>query len=213
MTSLAVVDLLGALAYGELVSFERIASDARLAPELADNIVLAGIASTEYSHFVQVCDRLTQLGVDPNEAMAPFVAPLNQFHANMSTDNWLERVLMVYVADGIAADFYREMSTHLDEQTASLVLHILADAGQTEFAVNHIRNAILNDPKVAGRLALWGRRLMGEMISQATVVASARPELQKLFFQAAGSPDEITAFVNRLTVGHARRMDALGLAS
>ena len=32
----AVVDLLGALAYGELAAFERLAEDAKLAPTLAD---------------------------------------------------------------------------------------------------------------------------------------------------------------------------------
>ncbi|HTE73430.1 MAG TPA: ferritin-like fold-containing protein, partial [Actinomycetes bacterium] len=38
---LAVVDLLGALAYGELTAFERLADDASFAPSIADKAALA----------------------------------------------------------------------------------------------------------------------------------------------------------------------------
>ncbi|CAM5291177.1 hypothetical protein SBADM41S_06810 [Streptomyces badius] len=47
----AVVDLLGALAYGELAAFERLAEDAKLAPTLADKAELAKMASAEFHHF------------------------------------------------------------------------------------------------------------------------------------------------------------------
>jgi hypothetical protein len=122
------------------------------------------------------------------------------------------------VGDGIASDFYREICSHMDSETAKLVTEVLSDVGHAEFAVVRIRAAIEQDPKVAGRLALWGRRLMGEMISQATLVAGSRPALQDLFLrppagEAAMTATELTAMVNRLTVGHAKRMDVLGLAS
>jgi hypothetical protein len=58
---------------------------------------------------------------------------------------------------------------------------------------------------------------MGEMISQATLVAGSRPALLELFFNpptGEGSNfTDLTAMVNRLTVSHAKRMDILGLAS
>jgi hypothetical protein len=106
----------------------------------------------------------------------------------------------------------------MDSETAKLVTEVLSDVGHAEFAVERIRTAIEQDPKVAGRLALWGRRLMGEMISQATLVAGSRPALQELFLrppagETAMTATELTAMVNRLTVGHAKRMDIIGLAS
>jgi tetratricopeptide (TPR) repeat protein len=95
---------------------------------------------------------------------------------------------------------------------------IYKESGDTSLAVSSFMTAIEQDPKVAGRLALWGRRLMGEMISQATLVAGSRPALQELFLrppagETAMTATELTAMVNRLTVGHAKRMDVLGLAS
>ncbi len=218
VTSPAVVDLLGALAYGELVAFERIAADATHAPTLEDKISLGKMADAEFRHFEQISTRLTQLGVEPSVAMEPFVDALNAFHNNMEPRDWLEGLLKAYVGDGIAADFYREISIHLDPETATLVNEVLSDVGHAQFAIDHIKSAITEDPKVAGRLALWGRRLMGEMISQASVVAGTRPALQEVFLNppdgsAPMGATELTSMVNRLTVGHARRMDVIGLAS
>jgi hypothetical protein len=218
VTSPTVIDLLGVLAYGELVAFERTAADASLAPTLEDKASLAKMAAAEFAHFEQLSAHLSALGSDPIAAMQPFVTPLNQFHNTLTPRDWLEGLLKAYVGDGIANDFYREISSLMDPETAALVAEVLSDVGQAEFAVNRIRAAIEQDPKVAGRLALWGRRLMGEMISQATLVAGSRPALQELFLrspsgEATVTSTELTAMVNRLTVGHAKRMDVLGLAS
>ena len=218
VTSPAVVDLLGVLAYGELVAFERTAADASLAPTLEDEVALAQMAAAEFAHFEQISAHLTSLGVDPIAAMQPFVAPLNQFHNTLTPRDWLESLLKAHVGDGIENDFYREISSHMDAETAKLVAEVLSDVGYADFAINRIRTAIEQDPKIAGRLALWGRRLMGEMISQATLVAGSRPALQDLFFNPPTGEEpntftDLTAMVNRLTVSHAKRMDVLGLAS
>ena len=218
VTSPAVIDLLGVLAYGELVAFERTAADASLAPTLEDKTILAQMAAAEFAHYQQISAHLTSLGSDPVVAMQPFVEPLDQFHNTLTPRDWLEGLLKAYVGDGIANDFYREISAHMDSPTADLVAEVLSDVGHADFAIERIRSAIAQDPKVSGRLALWGRRLMGEMISQATLVAASRPALQELFLRPPASETnvsatELTAMVNRLTVGHAKRMDVLGLAS
>ena len=218
MSSPAVIDLLGVLAYGELVAFERTAVDASLAPTLADKAALAEMAAAEFAHYEQISAHLTSLGSDPIVAMQPFVSALDQFHNTLTPRDWLEGLLKAYVGDGIANDFYREISSHMDTATANLVSEVLSDVGHADFAIERIRAAITQDPKVSGRLALWGRRLMGEMISQATLVAASRPALQELFLRPPEgevnmTATELTAMVNRLTVGHAKRMDVLGLAS
>src|SRR5690606_37400089 len=69
-----VIDLLGLLAYAELVSFFRLASDAELAPTLEDKAELAAFAATEQAHHQLLRRRLVELGVDPEDAMRPFVA-------------------------------------------------------------------------------------------------------------------------------------------
>src|SRR6476661_4371837 len=68
----AVVDLLGAIAYGEISAFERLAEDAKLAPTLQDKVAIATMASAEFAHVAPLLDRLVALGADPFASMAPF---------------------------------------------------------------------------------------------------------------------------------------------
>ena len=60
------------------------------------------------------------------------------------------------------------------------MLEVLKDTGHAEFAVARVREAIEADPAVAGRLALWARRLVGEALGQAQRVAAEREDLASL---------------------------------
>ncbi|MFN2625551.1 MAG: ferritin-like fold-containing protein [Mycobacteriales bacterium] len=208
----AVVDLLGALAYGELTAFERLAIDSRLAPNVDDTTELARMAVAEFGHYERLVAHLDSLGVKPADAMAPFVEPLDAFHEMTTPSNWLEGLVKAYVGDGIAADFYREVARHLDAKTKRLVLDVLADTGHATFAVERVRAAIETEPALAGRLALWARRLVGEALTQGQRVAAHRPALARLL---GGTDDlaEVVRMFGRLTDRHAERMSALGLSS
>lgn len=212
MTSPAAIDLIGVLAYGELVAFERNGIDASKAPTLRDKVELGQLAAAEHRHFEVLCDYLRAQGVDPLEAMAPFQAPFDAFHDNLAPRDWLEGLMKTYVADGIAADFYREVAALLAGHEADIVLSVLSDSQDSGYVVDRLRESIAADPTTGGRLALWGRRLMGEMISQGTVVAASRPALRAAI-AARGDQVDVAGIVNRLALAHGRRMDALGLAS
>ena len=216
--SQAVVDLLAVLAYGELSAFERTAADAALAPTIEEKDLLAGMATAEYRHYCALRDRLASMGVDPAEAMAPFRRAYDEFHAHTAPSDYLEGLVKAYVGDGIGTDFYREIAQYVDEQTRALVLDVCDDLGQSAFVVDRVRAAIAADPKVAGRLALWGRRLVGEALSQAQRVAAERDALAMLLVSGAeGTPGndlaEIGRMLARLTDQHSRRMAALGLSA
>jgi hypothetical protein len=209
----ATVDLLGVLAYGELTAFERLASDARLAPTIGDKHALATMAaasSTTTRGCATTCSRVHR----PGAAMRPFVAPLDGFHESTPPNDWLESLIKAYVGDGLATDFYREVATFVsDSATRGLVLESLADTGQAEFAVAKVRAAIEADPTRAGRLALWARRLVGEALIQAQRVAVERDALTELLVGGSGDLAGVGRLLERLTDRHTARMAALGLQS
>ncbi|WP_326598848.1 ferritin-like fold-containing protein [Streptomyces sp. NBC_01803] len=212
----AVVDLLGALAYGELAAFERLADDAKLAPTLADKAALARMATAEFHHFEQLTERLRRIDEDPTTAMEPFAMALDEFHRLTAPSDWLEGLVKAYVGDAIAADFYREVASRLDSDTRSLVLSVLDDTGHASFAVEKVRSAIEAEPRVGGRLALWARRLMGEALSQAQRVVADRDALSTML--VGGVADgfdlaEIGRMFSRITEAHTKRMAALGLSA
>jgi hypothetical protein len=207
----AVVDLLGALAYAELTAFDRLAEDARLAPTLTGHAALARMAAAELAHHGRLTERLIELGADPVEAMAPFVAALDAFHAGTRPRTWLEGLVKAYVGDGLAADFYREIATFLPEPDRGLIPEVMADTGHADFAVREVRAAIASDRKVAGRLALWGRRLVGEAITQSQAVVAERDDLAQLIMDGTGDLSGIGRLVQRITSAHTDRMRMLGL--
>src|SRR3954453_20893137 len=148
---LAVVDLLGAIAYGELSAFERLVDDAKLAPSVRDKVEMGGMATLGFGHVARLHARLRGPGRDPFEAMAPFETAIDLFHAHTAPADWYEGLVKAYVGDGMAADFYREIAAYLDADTRDLIIASLEDTGQADFAVRHIRQAIEDDPKLSGR--------------------------------------------------------------
>jgi hypothetical protein len=113
----AVVDLLGVLAYGELTAFIRMAVDSDLAPTLSLKSSMAGLANTEYVQYSVLVDHMRSHDIDPDAAMAPFVVPFASYHERTKPKGWLEGLVKAYVGDGIAKDFYREMSQFVDDDT------------------------------------------------------------------------------------------------
>jgi hypothetical protein len=211
----AVTDLLGLLAYGELMAFERLAADSALAPTIEDTGALASHAAAEQRHYELLRARLIELGADPSAAMAPFVAPINEFHERTMPSDWLEGLVKAVVGDGIGADFYREISVYVDAQTREIINQVMSETGNSDYAVAKVRAAIKADPTVAGRLALWARRLLGEAVTQAQHVIAERETLDALFVApvAGATADlaEVGRVIERLTDKHYQRMVALGL--
>ena len=213
----AVVDLLGAIAYGEISAFERLAEDAKLAPTLQDKVAIASMAAAEFGHVAQLNERLAQLGADPFDAMAPFQEAIDRFHEYTAPGDWYAGLIKAYVGDGLAHDFYREIAAYLDTETRDVVVASLEDAGHSAFVVDRVRAAIAADPRLGGRLALWGRRLMGEALTQAQRVAADRDSLTALLAGGVDRPGLDLAAIGRMfariTERHAERMAELGLDS
>jgi hypothetical protein len=144
--------------------------------------------------------------------MTPFVEPIDAFHASTAPADWLEGLVKAYVGDGIAMDFYRDVAVHLDPETRDLINEVCSDLGHSKFVVDAVQYCVAEDPRVAGRLALWGRRLMGEAVAQSQRVASQRESLIDLVLGGIG-PDmaAITRMFADLTEAHTARMQSLGL--
>ena len=94
------------------------------------------------------------------------------------------------------------------------MLEVCEDTGHANFAVATVRAAIVADPRIGGRLALWGRRLVGEALSQAQHVAAERDGLASLVLggdTARDGPGRARRDVPPPHRGPHRRMQTLGL--
>lgn len=212
-----ILELIGILAYGEVSACERLAEDAAMAPDMATKVEIMAMMAAEFSHFEKLRDHLVELEQDPYPFIESFADIFDRFHRQTRPSDWLEGLVKAYVGDGLAADFYREIAAYLDPETRELVLETLSGTGHSEFVVGAVRGAIEKDPRAGGRLALWGRRLMGEALSQAQMVVAERDALSTVLVGGVDHPGmdlaSIGRMFTRLTEAHAARMEKLGLAS
>ncbi|GAB7190340.1 ferritin-like domain-containing protein [Kineococcus sp. NUM-3379] len=213
----AVRDLFGAMAYGQLVAFSQLAADARRAPTLREGLGLSRLAASELANAELLLARLEELGFGAEEAMEPFTAAVDDFHARTTPSDWAESLVKAYVGEGIAGDFFSEISAYVDPASRELVRRVATGTERTAFVVAAVRNAIEREPRLTGRLALWGRRLMGEALSQAQRVAADRDALSSLLVGDGRSPGadllEVSRMLTRITEAHTHRMGSLGLES
>jgi hypothetical protein len=208
----AIVDLLGVLGYAQLCGFDRLAADSRLAPTLAGRADMARMAAVELAHYETLDARLRELGADPAHAMAPFVEPLERYHALTQPSSWFEALVKAYIGGGLADDFYLQVARYVDEPTRQLIETVLADEGQGEFAIREVQAAVEADTALGARLSLWGRRLVGEAISQAQHVLAGRDPLMRLLVES-GDLAGLAGMIGHLTERNAERMARLGLKS
>jgi hypothetical protein len=169
------------------------------------------MAAAEIGHHCRLTARLTELGADPTAAMTPFVPALDAFHDSTRPRTWLEGLVKAYVGDGLASDFYREIAGFLPDPDRALILEVLADTGHADFAVREVRAALATDRTLSGRLALWGRRLVGEAMRQSQAIIAERDQLAELILEGTGDVSGIGRLVERITTAHTERMRTLGL--
>lgn len=213
-----VIDLLGAVAYGTISGFTRLAADSELAHDLRLKTALAGMAVGEFESHELLVGRIRELGADPVEAMSPFVEAFDSFHRRTAPHGLLEGLVKAYIGDGIGYDFFREISRFVDDQSREIIGQASADKGRTDVIIDAVRREIRANRHLAGPLALWGRRLMGEALTQGQVVATERDALVELILGTSHSRpgadlSEMSAIMQRLADAHSQRMARLGLAA
>ncbi|MGS2806114.1 ferritin-like fold-containing protein [Nocardia sp. MW-W600-9] len=206
-----VTELFAVVAYGEISAFYRLAEEAKLAPSLRGRVAVAKMAAAELAHFETLEAALAARGADPEASMEQYQGALDSYHASTDPSTWLESMVKFYVGDGLAADFYTEIVGVLPGEVADVVREVLAETGHSQFVVDEVRSAVAASRSERDRLTLWGRRLLGEAITQAQYVIAQRDELAELVLAATGDLNGIATLFDRMQERHAARMAELGL--
>jgi hypothetical protein len=222
-----VIELLGLVAQLEDVAFARLAADATEAPTTEQRLELSRFAAAAVGRRDRVLARIAELGADPVAALRQFDHVLDDFDARTQPSTWWERLLKAYVGYGVADDFCRLAAEGLDPESRRVVLEVLDDASHAELAVAELDAAGADDGVLSARLALWGRRLVGEalgvvqrpglvrLVSEGSAAEPADPAVAgnagtDVVAAPANAP---TKLFGELTAQHTRRMSRLGLTA
>lgn len=206
--------VLGLLANSELAAFARLAADAEVAPDVAARLELCRLGGVAADRLSRLNARVVELGGEPADVVAPFLGTYTEFDARTPARNWWERLLKAYVGYGVEDDVARLLAAGLDERTRALVLEVLDEDGHAAFVVGRVTAATSADAALASRLALWGRRLVGDALGVVQRLLGDHPDLRELVDSALpGDAPLQQRLFGVLTAEHTRRMGRLGLTA
>ena len=196
---------LGQAAYLQLGYFETLTRLIRATPELSEKEALSRAAGAALTKHRAIVELIAERGDDPTQLMLPFRENLDAFRRKTIGARPRETLLAVYITAGMLDDFYFALASSYGD-TGERVAEILSEDDARHEIVAIIQETIDGDGEWRSLLSMWARRLVGDTI---LVCRSAlrQPEL------AAMSEDRVELVYTELMGAHARRMDAMGLAS
>lgn len=215
-TGLATVELLGALAYGQLRSFEVTARAIRHAPEARVADQLAQFAAREFAGYAALRDHLAERTDLATAVMDRQKPQFDAYFDHAPIHDWASACTFFTFGLPIAADFVRAIAPALDPETGIVVVGALADRGSFEaFAMQHLA-AELTDDAARERARQTVADVLGRALTQYQGVAGNTDALKVLL--AANAAEEGVsgeARVKQLAItvleGHRRRVIELGL--
>lgn len=197
---------LGQAAYLQLEQFQtlsQVAADTEALPAKETVAAAAGLALSKHQGIVA---EIRRRGDDPAAVMRPFAVEIEGFRALLVGSDWRETLLAALMTGGLLDDFFIRLAAGLPGDVGPRVAQLLgADSGQ-EALLEVLRGEIEVDPQLGSRLAMWGRRLVGDTL----LVARSALHLSG---NRAADDERIEPIVTELIAAHTRRMDALGLTA
>lgn len=205
------IELLGLVAHLDHVAFERNAADAQAAPTISGQLQLSRLAADAIVRRDELLDLIAAEGGDPLSVMLGYADLLDDFDTRTAAASWAERLLTQVIAFGFADDVCRAAVAGLGGPAAVLIAASLDDTRRAELAMAELRTIVDADPVLASRLALWGRRVVGEALGLTQHLLQHRAGIARLI--ESTRPGASTTIFGDLTAEHTRRMGRLGLAA
>jgi len=202
MKRTALIQVLGAVAYGEWKAYEGAKARAEEAATDEERLAYRKVAAEELRHHKGFRGRLEALGADPERAMRPYRRPLDHYHAG-EPGSPVEEAVWSYLGEGVADDLLQWLRRVVDAETAAFIDTVIADEEEHEaMATAELRSLLCGSRQrqEAGRAA---QRMALHMLDS----GRATP-LPFAAFVRLGRPLDL---VGAILGGHLRRMRAIGM--
>jgi hypothetical protein len=197
---------LGKSAYLQLAIFENLSRVVRTAPSTESKSDLSQVAGFALQKHQGLVAEIEKLGVDAALTMQPFVAEIDNFQRITEGSDWFESVTSCYLTMGFLNDFLVRLAAGLQGATGARIAALLTAESGESIVRAVLLAAIANNPRRGARLAMWGRRLVGDTMLLARWML--RPSENQVSDEARIEP-----VFTELIAAHTRRMDALGLTA
>ncbi|HEV2686301.1 MAG TPA: ferritin-like fold-containing protein [Actinomycetota bacterium] len=206
----AIADVIGALCYALLRSFEAATHALKAAPTTALAERQAAFATEEYERYRVLRARLSELTTDPDRSMDAFRIALDAFYRSTVAEDWLESQVFQFVGDTITTDFADIIGARLDEETAAAVRRSLTDRGEQEtFALEQIMEALSQgDDEAQKRMRAFAGTMVGQALNTLREALETSDALEVVLGEG-GTKEVVLELLGR----HRERLERLGLDS
>ena len=202
----ALLPYLGQVAYLQLQAFETLSRVVQQVPSLNSKEIIANAAGAALSRHQAVIAEIRRRDADPADVMAPFALAVDGFQAITVGRNWQETLLAVYVTDGLLSDFFMRLAQGLPGDVGPRAASLLGAQTGSEQLAGILEAEIHADATLGSRLAMWGRRLVGDTL----LVARSALNLSG---NQRWNDERLDPVFSEIIGAHTRRMDALGLTA
>lgn len=196
---------LGQAAYIQLSLFEDLSRLVAIAPTVAAKEALSRASAISLDRYRALTDEIRRTGGDPSESMAPYISGVDYFQRVTQGADFYESLMTSHITAGILDDFFARLAIGLPTHDAARITPIYLPSHEAVLA-EQLRISIEADHRLAPRLAMWGRRLVGDAMLVARAALATPPESEK-------DEARIEPVFTELIAAHTRRMDALGLTA
>jgi rubrerythrin len=199
----ALVQVLGAVAYGELKAYEGAKAEAEAAPDEETRRRYRKVAAEELRHHKGFVARLEAMGADPERAMRPYRAALDRYHGRPAAGD-VEEAVYGYLGEGVADDLLQWLRRVVDADTAAFIDTVIEDEVEHEAAAAaDLREVLDAEPNGRTRAQWAARRMVAHMLW-----SGRQGALPMAAFLRVGRPHEL---LGALVAGRVRRLRAIGL--
>jgi hypothetical protein len=201
-----LLTFLGKAAYVQLTIFENLGRAMAVAPDTEAKELLSRAAAFSLAKHHGLADEIRRQGSEPGIVMEPFTGTIDAYRRAIQGGDWVEELVACHITAGFLDDFFIRLAAGLPSDYAARVIAVLRAESGAELLADEIRTLIDRDEKLASRLAMWGRRLVGDtmLVARSALAPTAN---------TVSDEARIEPVFTELIAAHTRRMDGLGLTA
>lgn len=208
---------LGQLSYLSLVTAQILENDSVLAPSTAYRQKQLKVAEVYKERHRELTTMLSKLGKDAVDIEDRFGPRVDELFERTAGVGWHESLMRLHIALGILEHSAKSVGKGLSSATRNKVEDLLKNDLLAQYCSTALKSELLRSPEIAGRLAMYGRSLVADVLLEVRNSVS----LEKVLTETpADKIDKSRAefkvlepFVSELIAAHTVRMDELGLTA
>nr|WP_241179605.1 ferritin-like fold-containing protein [Pseudoclavibacter alba] len=205
----STVEILAQAAYIELVLFQELSDLVTDAPRIDGKHAIGQVAGEALERHESYLARLAEEGGERETELRRIGPAVDDLIEVVRGRDVEERLLSCFLVGGFLRDFNHELAAFVPGALQVKLEPLFDDAEERE-ALRHLLASMTEaDALLAPRLAMWGRRTMGDCM----LFVRERFGLQRGRGARPAAAKLVETFLAQLLANHSRRMNSLGMSA